>query len=87
MNDSVPGIDVPAEVIKEVETASDKKEAAYLQTLDFAKHALSLPGVRGLHVTDFRHDETLERLMTDLGRKARPVNTTKEENAYTSTVS
>ncbi|MGA0078275.1 MAG: methylenetetrahydrofolate reductase [Candidatus Nanopelagicales bacterium] len=87
MNASVPGIDVPEDVIKEVETASDKKEAAYLQTLDFAKHALSLPGVRGLHVTDFRHDETLERLMSDLGRKARPENTTREENAYTSTVS
>ena len=87
MNASVPGIDVPEAVIKEVEAASDKKEAAYLQTLDFAKHALSLPGVRGLHVTDFRHDETLERLMSDLGRKARPENTTKEENAHTSAVS
>jgi methylenetetrahydrofolate reductase (NADPH) len=87
MHNSVPGIDVPDSVIKEVENAEDKKEAAYLQTLDFAKHALSLPGVRGLHVTDFRHDETLERLMTDLGRKARPVNTTKEENAHSVTVS
>jgi methylenetetrahydrofolate reductase (NADPH) len=87
MHNNVPGIDVPAHVINEVETATDKKEAAYLQTLDFAKHALSLPGVRGLHVTDFRHDETLERLMTDLGRKARPIITTKEENAYSTTVS
>lgn len=87
MHNSVPGIDVPDSVIKQVENAEDKKEAAYLQTLDFAKHALSLPGVRGLHVTDFRHDETLERLMTDLGRKARPVNTTKEENAHSVTVS
>ncbi len=87
MHNSVPGIDVPDAVIKEVENAEDKKEAAYLQTLDFAKHALSLPGVRGLHVTDFRHDETLERLMTELGRKARPVTTTKEENAYSTTVS
>jgi methylenetetrahydrofolate reductase (NADPH) len=87
MHNNVPGIDVPEHVIKEVEDSEDKKEAAYLQTLDFAKHALALPGVRGLHVTDFRHDETLERLMTDLGRKARPINTTKEENAYSTTVS
>lgn len=87
MNASVPGIDVPQSVINEVESAADKKEAAYLQTLDFAQHALTLPGVRGLHVTDFRHDETLERLMTDLGRKARPVNTTKEENAYSTSLS
>lgn len=87
MHNSVPGIDVPDSVIREVESAADKKEAAYLQTLDFAKHALAVPGVRGLHVTDFRHDETLERLMTDLGRKARPVYTTKEENAHSLKVS
>lgn len=87
MHNSVPGIDVPDSVIREVESAADKKEAAYLQTLDFAKHALAVPGVRGLHVTDFRHDETLERLMTDLGRKARPVYTSKEENAHSLKVS
>lgn len=69
MHDSVPGIDVPAEQIARVEGASDPAEAAYLQTLEFAQHALAQPCVRGLHITDFRNDDTLERLMTDLGRK------------------
>ena len=71
MNEKVPGIDVPEEVIDRVEKSNNQSEEAYLQTLEFAQQALSLPGVRGLHVTDFRHDETLERLMSDLGRKAK----------------
>jgi len=68
MNDKVPGIDIPADRIAQVEGASDPAEAAYRQTLELAQHALTLPGVRGLHVTDFRGDDTLDRLMTDLGR-------------------
>jgi methylenetetrahydrofolate reductase (NADPH) len=74
MNDKVPGISVPQDVIDRVEKASDQAEEAYQQTLEFSKHALSLPGVRGLHVTDFRHDDTLDRLMTDLGRTPRSLN-------------
>jgi methylenetetrahydrofolate reductase (NADPH) len=74
MNEKVPGISVPQDVIDRVEKAIDQAEEAYQQTLEFSKHALSLPGVRGLHVTDFRHDDTLDRLMTDLGRTPRSVN-------------
>ena len=74
MNEKVPGISVPQDVIDRVEKASDQAEEAYQQTLEFSKHALSLPGVRGLHVTDFRHDDTLDRLMADLGRTPRSVN-------------
>ena len=74
MNEKVPGMSVPQDVIDRVEKASDQAEEAYQQTLEFSKHALSLPGVRGLHVTDFRHDDTLDRLMTDLGRTPRSVN-------------
>ena len=74
MNEKVPGISVPQDVIDRIEKARDQAEEAYQQTLEFSKHALSLPGVRGLHVTDFRHDDTLDRLMTDLGRTPRSLN-------------
>ena len=74
MNDKVPGIDVPQDVIDRVDKAADQAEEAYKQTLELSQHALSLPGVRGLHVTDFRHDDTLDRLMTDLGRTPRALN-------------
>jgi methylenetetrahydrofolate reductase (NADPH) len=88
MHNSVPGIDVPADQIARVEKASDPAEEAYLQTLEFAQHALAQPGVRGLHLTDFRNDETLERLMTDLGRvrqtaaNSSTTNEVKDDHAY-----
>jgi methylenetetrahydrofolate reductase (NADPH) len=71
MNDKVPGIDVPRVIIERVENSSDQQEAAYQLALEQARHALTLPNVRGLHIADFRHDDTLIRLMKDLGRNAR----------------
>lgn len=68
MNDKVPGIDVPADVLARVQKASDPSVEVNKLTLELAQHALSLPGVRGLHITDFRHDDTLDRFMNDLGR-------------------
>lgn len=71
MNDKVPGIDVPADTLARVKNTSDQSGEAYNLTLELAKHALSLPGVRGLHVIDFRHDEVLNSFMSDLGRTPR----------------
>jgi len=68
MNDKVPGIDIPLSIIHEVEESSDQSEVAYQLTLAQAQHALTQPAVRGLHIADFRHDDTLARLMSDLGR-------------------
>lgn len=67
MRDHVPGIDVPDSAIREVDSAPDQREAAYQFVLRQAQHALSLPGVRGIHIADFRHDESVGRLVTDLG--------------------
>jgi methylenetetrahydrofolate reductase (NADPH) len=75
MDERVPGISVPAETIARVEQAADPAEAAYELALEQAREALSLPGVRGLHLTDFRHDGALSRLCRDLGIP------TKEERA------
>jgi methylenetetrahydrofolate reductase (NADPH) len=71
MNDKVPGIHIPAETIKRVESSSNSSKAAYELALEQARHALNQPGVRGLHITDFRHDDTIDRLMTELGRVRR----------------
>jgi methylenetetrahydrofolate reductase (NADPH) len=67
MNDSVPGIDVPQAVIDRVANAEDSAEEAYRLVLEQSRHALSLPGVRGLHLTDFRKDGSISRLCRDLG--------------------
>jgi methylenetetrahydrofolate reductase (NADPH) len=77
MRDHVPGIDVPAETIARVEQADDPGEEAYELALEQARHALSLPGVRGLHLTDFRHDGAVSRLCRDLG-----IPPTKERRAH-----
>ena len=62
------GVDNIFLIIHEVEESSDQSEAAYQLTLAQAQHALTQPAVRGLHIADFRHDDTLARLMSDLGR-------------------
>jgi len=67
MDTSVPGIDVPTETLARVEQAADQDEAAYELALEQAEHAISLPGVRGLHIIDFRHDGAVSRLCRDLG--------------------
>lgn len=67
MDEHVPGISVPAEVRLRVEHAADPAEASYELVLEQARHALSLPGVGGIHVADFRHDGSLGRLVSDLG--------------------
>ncbi|MBO2450097.1 methylenetetrahydrofolate reductase [Actinomadura barringtoniae] len=67
MNAKVPGISVPSDVIERVDRAADPGEAAYHLALDQARHALALPGVRGLHLADMRRDGSVARLVTDLG--------------------
>lgn len=68
MNDKVPGIDVGVATMARVQSASNQSDEVIKVTLELAKHALTLPGVRGLHITDFRHDEMLGSFMYDLGR-------------------
>jgi len=69
MDDAVPGISIPADTIRRVADAGDKEaiaEASYQLTRELAAHALSIPGVAGLHITDFRHDGSLARLVEEL---------------------
>lgn len=67
MDREVPGISVPAETIARVGRAEGQAEAAYQLALEQARQALAIPGVRGLHLTDFRHDGSVSRLCRDLG--------------------
>jgi methylenetetrahydrofolate reductase (NADPH) len=72
MDREVPGINVPEAVISRVSGAADEAEEAYQYVLEQCQHALSLPGVAGLHLTDFRHDGSLGRLVEDLGLARTP---------------
>jgi methylenetetrahydrofolate reductase (NADPH) len=67
MHDKVPGIVVPEALRRRVALASDVAEESYQVALELAQAFLATPGVAGIHVTDFRHDGSLARLVTDLG--------------------
>jgi methylenetetrahydrofolate reductase (NADPH) len=67
MDERVPGISVPGETVERVADSVDESEAAYELALEQARHALSLPGVRGLHLVDFRRDGAFTQLCADLG--------------------
>jgi methylenetetrahydrofolate reductase (NADPH) len=67
MHENVAGIAVPAAIRERVSNASDIPEESYQLALELAQHALSLDGVAGLHITDFRHDGSFARLINDLG--------------------
>jgi methylenetetrahydrofolate reductase (NADPH) len=67
MDEQVPGISVPAATIERVASSSIPGEEAYQLGVEQARHALSLPGVAGIHLTSFRRDNAIPRLCDDLG--------------------
>src|SRR5919201_1463244 len=62
LNDRVPGVSVPASVISRVEEAADQERECFELACELAEHALSLPGVAGLHLISFRQDDAVARL-------------------------
>ena len=68
---SVPGIDVPPEIVRRVEEAPDPEVACEDIAYELASHALSLPGVAGLHLISFRKDAGIAALCRRLGIQPR----------------
>jgi methylenetetrahydrofolate reductase (NADH) len=62
MDEKVFGVDVPAETIEHVEAADDQSAACLDLAAEQARHALSLPGVSGLHLISFRKDDAIAQL-------------------------
>jgi methylenetetrahydrofolate reductase (NADPH) len=69
MNDNVPGIEVPDEVIERVESASDQAAACLDLAVELAEHAMSVPGIAGLHLISFRGGDGIAELCTRIGVK------------------
>jgi methylenetetrahydrofolate reductase (NADPH) len=86
VNDKVPGIEVPAEVIERVEAASDQKVACFDLAYELASHAMSLPGVAGLHFISFRKDAGIAKLCTRLGIPPRAQREESPEHAHSPSV-
>lgn len=79
----VPGIDVPREILARVEDADDAEHECFEIAYELATHALSLPGVAGLHFISFRKDAGIAKLCT---RLAIPPRFERETNGYCASV-
>jgi methylenetetrahydrofolate reductase (NADPH) len=80
---SVPGIDVPTEVLTRVEQSTDPEAECFEIAYELATHALSQPGVAGLHFISFRKDAGIAKLCTRLGIPAR---VERESNGYSASI-
>jgi methylenetetrahydrofolate reductase (NADPH) len=69
MNDRVPGIHVPDEVIARVEAAPDQAAACLDLAVELAEHAISVPGVAGLHLISFAGGDRIGELCRRIGIK------------------
>src|SRR4051794_29118553 len=67
LNDKVPGVEVPDEVIARVENAEDQEAECFELAVELATHAMSVPGVAGLHMISFRKDSGIGELCKRLG--------------------
>jgi methylenetetrahydrofolate reductase (NADPH) len=83
IDERVPGISVPADVIAQVEAAADQQEACFDLAYALARHAMAQPGVRGLHFISFRKDAGIAALCRRLGI---PTHAERVQHGYGSPV-
>jgi methylenetetrahydrofolate reductase (NADPH) len=80
VQESVPGIEVPAEMIERCERAADPEAECFELGCELADHARRLPGVAGLHVISFRREAGIARLCERLGIPTRAERETSGDN-------
>ncbi|MFZ0040477.1 MAG: methylenetetrahydrofolate reductase [Solirubrobacteraceae bacterium] len=79
----VPGVEVPPEIVTRVEQAVDAEAECFEIALELATHALSQPGLAGLHFISFRKDAGIAKLCARLGI---PPRVERESNGYSAWV-
>jgi len=67
IDEHVPGIGVPPEIVERCERAQDPEAECFEVACELADHARSLPGVAGLHLISFRREAGIARLCQRLG--------------------
>jgi methylenetetrahydrofolate reductase (NADH) len=83
VDERVPGVEVPPHTIARVAAASDQQHECFELAHELAAHALSLPGVAGLHFISFRRDAGIAKLCTRLGI---PPRAEREEHGHSAAV-
>ena len=64
---SIAQLLVTPEVIARVDASADGDAECFELACEQARHALSLPGVAGIHLISFRKDAAIERLCERIG--------------------
>ncbi|HEX3807171.1 MAG TPA: methylenetetrahydrofolate reductase [Gaiellaceae bacterium] len=67
IDEKVPGITVPLELIERCERAADPEAECFEVACELAEAARAVPGVRGLHLISFRKEAGIARLCRRLG--------------------
>jgi methylenetetrahydrofolate reductase (NADPH) len=67
MDEKVPGITIPPDLIARCESAADPEAECFDVACELADAARRLPGVRGLHLISFRKEAGIARLCARLG--------------------
>ena len=75
IDERVPGVSVPAELIERCERAGDPEAECFELACELADHARSLPGVAGLHLISFRREAGVAQLCERLGIPTRAERT------------
>jgi methylenetetrahydrofolate reductase (NADH) len=83
IDEKVPGISVPPELIDRCERAPDSEAECFELACELAEHARALPGVAGLHLISFRREAGIARLCQRLGI---PTRVERESRGHGSSV-
>jgi methylenetetrahydrofolate reductase (NADPH) len=83
IDERVPGISVPPELITRCEQAADPEVECFDVACELAEHARSLPGVAGLHLISFRKEAGIAALCRRLGI---PTRVERESSGHRSPV-
>lgn len=72
MKHHVPGLDVPDEIIKRLESAKDVKEEGINIVVDIIQQVREIPGVKGVHIMAIEWEEAVPEIVKRVGLYPRP---------------
>ncbi len=72
MKYKVPGLDVPDELIKRMESAKDKREEGINMTVEIIEKIKEIPGIRGVHIMAIGWESIVPEIVKKVGLYPRP---------------
>jgi methylenetetrahydrofolate reductase (NADPH) len=72
MNNNVPGVEVPEELINRMKSSADKKFEAVRVTVELIQAMKEIPGIKGVHLQAIEAEEMLPEIIEEAGLIPRP---------------